>query len=98
MLGTGLPTGTAGTISELLVGVDLLKRGYEVFRALSPSCSCDLSILKDGCLLRVEVKTGYRNGATGNVITTTPKDRDHFDIFAIVIRGEEIIYEPELPL
>lgn len=53
----GIPTATTGTVSELRVCVDLLSKGYEVFRAVSPSCSCDLAILRDGRLLRVEVKT-----------------------------------------
>ena len=33
-----LATGTIGTIGELKVSIDLLIKGYEVFRALSPSC------------------------------------------------------------
>src|SRR5690242_10258699 len=43
-----LSSGTAGTVGELFVTVDLLKRGYHVFRAVSPSCPCDLIALRDG--------------------------------------------------
>jgi hypothetical protein len=63
----GLTTGTTGAIGELAAGADLLRRGYEVFRALSPSCSCDLVAVRDGQILRIEVRTGNRNSRTGHV-------------------------------
>ncbi len=95
--GLHLATGTTGTIGELVVAADLLRKGFEVFRAVSPSCSCDLAILKNGQLLRVEVRTGYRNQKTNHVrCALSPKNRDRFDIFAIVIAGTEILYRPEL--
>lgn len=81
-----LPTSTVGTIAELQVGIDLLRRGYAVFRALSSSCPCDLAILKDGKLLRVEVKTGYNK--IGGGIVCPKVDRSKFDILAAVVGGE----------
>jgi hypothetical protein len=69
----------------------LLGLGYEVFRSLSPSATCDLAILKEGHLLRVEVRTGYirPNGA----VTTR---RDHrADILAIVT-DSGVLLEGEL--
>lgn len=33
-----VPSGTVGAIHELIVATDLLKRGYHVFRAMSPAC------------------------------------------------------------
>lgn len=90
-----IPTGTTGTISELLVAADLLKSGYEVFRALSPSCSCDLAILKNGKLIRVEVTTAYI-GPSGKLLTCK-KPNEKSDIIAYVLKaGNEIIYEPPL--
>ena len=56
----GISTSTVGTISELIVAVDLLKRGYDVFRALSPTCSCDLAFITNGRLVRVEVRTSRK--------------------------------------
>jgi len=86
-----LPTGTVGAISELRVCAFLLSRGYEVFRSVSPSCSCDLAILKDGKLLRIEVRSGYRQ-ENGRIITS----RKHIaDVLAIAIK-DEVIFEPEL--
>src|SRR5207244_171702 len=54
--GLGLPSSTVGAISELRVACDLLEKKYEVFRAISAACSCDLAVLKNGKLLRIEVK------------------------------------------
>lgn len=78
---SGLAKATVGTLAELRVAVDLLLKGYEVFRAVSSACSCDLAILKNGKLLRVEVKTGaYYNGKL-----YANKGKIHqYDILAIV--------------
>ena len=92
----GSSTGTTGAISELRVAVDLLARDYNVFRALSPSCPCDLAILKDGKLLRVEVRTSFVDAA-GKVFNHRGKwdDPQSIDVYAWVLPGK-IVYEPEL--
>ncbi len=87
-----LPTATTGAISELKVAIDLLEKKYEVFRALSPACSCDLAILKNKKLLRIEVKTAYRL-PSGNTTCTTFTFKA--DILAKVL-VDEITYEPSL--
>jgi hypothetical protein len=90
----GIPSSTVGAISEILVSADLLKKGYEVFRAMSPSCSCDLAVLKDGKLKRIEVRTGKRI-RNGKIYAS--KDGFRADIFATVVHKENIItYEPKL--
>lgn len=86
---------TRGTINELLVASDLLKKGYEVFRAECPACSCDLIILNNLKPYRVEVKTGCRVGGEIN-ISRSKLNLAKFDILAIVFDGV-IRYEPELP-
>ena len=88
----GLPTATVGAISELRVAIDLFEKGYEVFRALSPTCSCDLAILNDGKLLRVEVKTAYRN-TKGSTIP--PPKGIRADVAALVL-PDTIEYQPTL--
>lgn len=45
-----------GVRSELLVCIDLIEKGFEVFRAMSNN-SCDLIALKNGRCFRLEVKT-----------------------------------------
>ena len=60
-----LPTGTVGAIGELVVSSFLMAKGFQVFRALSPSCFCDIIIAHDNVLATVEVRTGYlhKNGS-----------------------------------
>lgn len=87
---------TTGAISELRVAVDLLARGYNVFRALSPASPCDLAILKDNKLLRVEVRTCHIS-ITDKLYRSKGKrdDPNNIDIYAWVLH-DRIIYEPEL--
>lgn len=90
----GLPTATTGAISELRVATDLLTKGYEVFRALSSSCSCDLAVLKGTKLVRVEVRTSYdQNGKIAK--HKNPRDAGRQDVYAWVL-PDRIIYEPEI--
>jgi len=90
VLGT-VPTGTRGAISELRVCADLLEKGYEVFRAVSPAASCDLAALRNGELLRIEVRTGTYK-LTGGI--SYPKNIKA-DVLAVVLHNQ-IVYEPPL--
>lgn len=92
--GTTRPT--TGAISELRVSVDLLSRGYNVFRALSPACPCDLAVLKNNKLLRIEVRTTYIF-QSGKLYKAKNKkdDKDNIDIYAWVL-PDKILYEPDL--
>ena len=92
----GATAGTTGAISELRVAVDLLAKGYHAFRALSPSCPCDLAILKDNQLLKVEVRTTYLS-TSGKPYKNRDKrdDSNSIDVYAWVL-PDKIIYEPEL--
>jgi hypothetical protein len=84
-----LASGTAGAVSELRVCADLLLKEYEVFRAMSPSCSCDLMALKEGLIQRIEVRSGQKS-ITGKIFTSRLRFRA--DVMAIVLT-DEIIYE-----
>lgn len=87
-----LPAPTVGALAELVVGADLMRRGYEVFRSLSPAASCDLAILGPEGLRRVEVRTAYRTKHGVQV-----KTNGRYDLFAAVIHCENlIIYTPPL--
>jgi Holliday junction resolvase len=68
-----------------------MKKGFEVFRALSPHASCDLIALKDGKLLRVEARVG-RVGATGIVYTN--RGGVH-DVLAVALT-DSVQYNPEI--
>lgn len=86
-------TGIIGAIGELQVCSDLLIKGYEVFRSVSPHCTCDLVACKDGKCYRIEVKTGVQY-ETGRI--DYPKiDYKKADIGAIALK-DQIIYVPAL--
>ncbi len=90
----GLPTGTVGSISELAVSCELMTKGYSVFRALSPSCFCDLIICKGDVSYKVEVRTGYI-GTNG--ILHYPKNKNGVvDLFGIFERNIKKIYFRDL--
>jgi hypothetical protein len=92
---TYLSTGAVGAIGELIVSADLLRYGYEVFRAVSQSCSTDLVALRNGRTMRVEVRTGRR---TSTGISCGMK-AFRSDVLAVVIHGPmpAIVYDPPLP-
>lgn len=88
-IGSGIATPTKGAIGELIVCASLLGKGFEVFRAQSPACSCDLIVAKNGHLIRIEVRTG--NETRTNKIITRRK-RICADVLAIVLK-DRVIYE-----
>lgn len=84
---------TVGAIAEFLVSVDLMKRGYDVYKALSPAASCDLVIVSRDFkkVYRVEVKSGQLKN--GRIYPNQKSNR--FDILAVVIQ-DKVIYQPEV--
>ncbi len=86
-----------GTISELVVCLDLMKRGYSVFRPMNGCESCDIIALKGGKMIRVEVTTGVR--CIGGTLTHKKKrpPGEVFDILGVVERNDTITYSPKIP-
>jgi len=85
--------GTTGAIAELIISADLLGRGYEVFRAVSPSASCDLIIMREGQMQRVEVRMGRTHPTTGRL--SYAGDKIRADIVAVLSKTG-ITYMPSL--
>jgi len=56
MKGGGISPGSLGAAYELAVAADLIRRGFSVFRNLSPNGSTDLLACKNNRVLRVQVK------------------------------------------
>ena len=85
-----------GMISELLVVVDLIKRGYEPcmpWRQLAPY---DILIIKDGKSIRIDVKTAHRY-ICRTVSPTVVANNDKYDVYAQIIHEENnIIYTPDI--
>ena len=90
------PPSVCGTVSELTVSTDLLKKGFHVFRSISPYGPCDIVVLKGKKLFLIEVTTGSRNNA-GKLMYPAHKKYAHiFDIIAVVENAGKITYIPEL--
>jgi Holliday junction resolvase-like predicted endonuclease len=89
---------TQGAITELIVSVDLMKRGFDLYRATSPACPCDLVAIRNGVVTRVEVKTGIRR-LNGEIrpVKLSERQRRASDVVAYVAHDGEILYAPELP-
>ncbi len=94
----GRTTGDTGAISELRVCVDLMVKGYEVFRAISPASSCDLLVLHDGTkILRMEVRTAPKNKMDGKLIKNkNDKDHQHHVDHFVWVSCSGIEYDPPL--
>ena len=94
-----MPPTTKGAIAELKTCADLLKKGYHVFKAVSPSCPCDLVIWDgDNTIELVEVKSVVRDKKGGVVKPgfSLEKGEKH-TVLAMVIHAEDkIVYEPYL--
>jgi hypothetical protein len=88
-----LPSSTRGAVAELRACVDLMARGFHVYRAMSPSCPADLVVWgANGRALRVEVKTASRHPVTG-VLSLPGAPHNQFDVICYVTR-DEVIYIP----
>ena len=87
-------TGNVGAAHEMIVCADLLKRGFDVFRGVSPASKADLVAIRGASALRVQVKTGIRN--TNGRLHCWSKDHESWDVLAIVEWDNRITYEPPL--
>ena len=90
-------------MAELVIAADLMQKGYDVFRALSPHCFCDLLAVKAGRTIRVEVRTGYRSTTASKLnfsrVTSKYASGKGDIVFGIVLRDSEttgIAYEPTI--
>jgi predicted AAA+ superfamily ATPase len=92
----GVSNDTAGAISEMVAAADLMRKGYEVFRAVNPGSPCDLIAMKDGWFLRIQVRTtAYHDKANGQrsiYKPRFPKDKGNTDRYAFVANNT-VIYE-----
>jgi hypothetical protein len=99
---TGIPknrTCEEGAIHELLVHIDLLRKGWKVFAPSYATKGVDLVALKGNTLLRVQVKKAQFNSKTGTMSapSSASKYREMYDILALSFDGEQVVYRPPLP-
>src|SRR3990167_1478519 len=83
-------THTTGAVGELAVAIDLLKKGFHIFRALSPACPCDLIALKEGTSIRIEVTTGHYSPKKRIIFHRRSTER--YDLLAVVTHDGRILY------
>jgi len=91
-----VPSSVVGAIAEYRVCIDLLLKGFDVFKNISLQGRCDLVIVKERSIFAVEVTTGVYslNGKLSNPKKYVEK---RWDILAIVTSKGEIFYDPPLP-
>lgn len=73
-----------GTMSELTVSLDLMRHGWEVFSGLSPDASCDLIAMRDGALMRVQVKTVSKSKDGALTSADLRNDLGRYDVLALI--------------
>lgn len=86
---------TLGNVQEMRVIIDLLIRGFHVFRSCSHYAPFDIIMVNEGKFRVVEVVTGYYSGS-GNINHGKKKLKKKWDYLAIVTRDGDILYEPEM--
>jgi hypothetical protein len=101
---TDVPKTTTGAVGELIASADLLQRGFHVFRALSPSCPCDLlayRLTDSPPFYRVQVRTArldrVASGAGTLNFRLKESDAGKFDLLALVVENRDVYYVPMLP-
>ena len=92
-----LAKGVIGAIHEMEVCSDLLRKGWDVFRAISSHRTCSLIIVYKEQLLRVQVAKADRR-KDGAVKFNIALKRRRYDILALSFVNRTIEYFPELPV
>ena len=80
-----------GDGGEYQITADLIRRGFQVFKALSHTAPFDLVVLNGDDLMKVECKTGWR-GENGLIKWTSVSDYSRFDILAVALSDGTCIY------
>lgn len=90
-------TATVGALHELLVAIELMRRGWHVFRALSPACPCDLVVYQDpDTIIRIQVRTASRRPRGGVYASLKKSDVGQHDVLALVTHDGEILFDPDI--
>lgn len=94
---------TTGAISELIVSVDLMARGCDVYRALSACSRADLVCVSraTGAIAKIEVRSAKLDRHGLPVGGQKPKrcgltGHDVYDVIALALPDGEIVYNPPI--
>jgi hypothetical protein len=88
-------TGTIGAIHELRVCVDLMSKGWDAFRALSPHGPIDVVAIKGDRVIRIQVRKA-RETVDGKYYFGKPKDGSPHDMIALSFSTGKVVYLPPL--
>lgn len=89
-------SGTQGAINELVVAQDMLRKGFQVFRAVAPCASCDLIAIRGDTILRVEVGWSSKFSPTSDRSSKLKNSRYRFDVWAGVTPEGQVRYVPDV--
>jgi len=93
-----LLAGGVAEVNEMRVAIDLLQRGFEVYRAAFQGMPCDMLVRRTewdhNQVWRVEVTTGNRTVA-GSIVHPD-RSKAQFDVLAVVLADGEIMYKPDI--
>lgn len=91
--GKQLAPAVSGTVGELIVATDLMKRGYHVFRAMAWTCPCDLIAMdvESNRLLRVECKAGRVTRVSKKLKFVKP-EQGRYDVLAVIAQDHSVYY------
>ena len=94
--GLGVDRQAIGAMGEMLVSMDLIARGFFVYRNVSASGPCDLVAFRRGeTPIKVEVKVGHLL-ANGRAIGAPCSPGHDYDTLAVVLPDRSIRYYPLL--
>jgi hypothetical protein len=89
----GVASGTVGAIAELMVCADLMKQGYEVFRAMSPASNCDVLAIKGEVIKKYEIRTGQYYQTKNGLNLHYPRARtEGKDVIVVTHHDSKIHY------
>jgi predicted nucleic acid-binding Zn ribbon protein len=87
----------AGAMAEHVAIIDLMRHRFDVYRAVSSASSCDLVAIRDEEIIRIEVRCGYYTKSKGVRCNRKKSDQGKSDMYAMVVNGREVHYDPPLP-
>ena len=93
--GHELHNGCAGKLTELRIAVDLIKRGWQLFEAMSPSAPCDLiGVTRTGKVVRIECTVAHLGRLPATPPYFTPHNPKNYDLICGVLKDNgELVYE-----
>jgi hypothetical protein len=96
--GIEMPCASVGGFSEMIVCADLLKRGFYVFRSITPNAPYDVIAIKNNDIKKIEIRTALKgvrgNCRIGKKINHKENPPDNFA--GVLFENNSCFYEPEL--